>query len=60
MFVHNLTEVIFWVGGSLFVGMHTVELITVLIIFLEIKFLCLNAVMLNAEAITFSLKCIIS
>ena len=60
MFLHNLTEGISWVGWSLRIRMHTVELINVLIIFLEIKCMCLNAVVLYIEAICFYLKCIIS
>jgi hypothetical protein len=59
-FISNLTEGSSCVGGGLFTWMHTKELITVLIILLEIKHICLNAVMLNSEVIFCFLKGITS
>jgi len=49
----NPTERCNWVGGGLLTGMHAMELITVLIILLEIKYMCLNDVMLSAGPYSF-------
>jgi len=53
MCMYNLTEGCNWVGGGLLTGMHAMELITVPITLLEIKYMCLNAVMPNAGSYSF-------